>query len=72
MRLVTSRMKRLQSLLAKAKRSANADRDVISRAETNYNLIKNDGSHGVHNIKYVKALLEYSISSLEPVRKKQP
>ena len=71
-RLVTSRMRRLQSLLAKAKRSANADKNVISCAETNYNLVKNDGSRGVHNIKYVKALLEYSISSLEPVRKKQP
>ena len=72
MRLVTSRMERLQSLLVKAKRSANADRDAIARAETNYNLIKNDGSHGVHNIKYVKALLEYSISGLEHMREKQP
>ncbi len=72
MRFVTSRMRTLQSLLAKVKRSANADRNVIYRAEANYNLIKNDGSRGVHNIKYVKALLEYSISSLEQVRKKQP
>lgn len=65
MRFVTSRMRTLQSLLAKAKRSVNANADVISRAEANYNLIKKDGSRGVHNIKYVKELLEYSISSLE-------
>ncbi len=72
MRFVTSRMRTLQLLLAKAKRSANADIDVIFRAETNYNLIKEDGSRGVHNIKYVKELLKYSISRLLKGEKELP
>ena len=67
---VTSKMQRLRTLLVKAKRFHNSDTydvsqyTIIHEAEANYNLIKGDGSFGVHNIKYVKDLLDYSIAKL--------
>ncbi len=38
---------------------------LIDEARHNYELVKSDGSFGVHNIKYVKDLINYSIQSLE-------
>ncbi len=40
-------------------------RTLIDEARYNYNLIKNDGSFGVHNIKYAKDLINHSIQSLK-------
>ena len=38
---------------------------LIDEARYNYNLVTDDGSFGVHNIKYVKDLINYSIQSLK-------
>ena len=38
---------------------------MINEARYNYDLIISDGSFGVHNIKYVKDLINYSIQSLQ-------
>ncbi len=40
-----------------------ASKALIAEAHYNYNLVLNDGSFGVHNIKYVKDLLSHSIQS---------
>ncbi|OOP56423.1 MAG: hypothetical protein AYP45_09070 [Candidatus Brocadia carolinensis] len=65
-RFVTSRMRLLQRLLAQAKRRHNGGTSqVIHEAEVNYNLIREDGSSGAHNIKYIKYLLDYSITNLK-------
>ena len=70
MHFVTSKMRLLRTLLVKAKRFHNSDtyavsqQTIVHEAEVNYNLIKDDGSFGVHNIKYVKDLLDYSIAKL--------
>ncbi len=61
---VTSKMRLLKTLLVKAKRQQNTALTVIQEAEANYNLIREDGSLGAHNIKYIKDLLNYSIRSL--------
>ena len=67
---VTSKMRLLRTLLVKAKRfhdfhtCAVSQQTIIHEAEVNYNLIKGDGSFGVHNIKYIKNLLDYSIAKL--------
>ncbi|HHT9136376.1 MAG TPA: hypothetical protein ACFYEK_03935 [Candidatus Wunengus sp. YC60] len=67
---ITSEMRLLKNLLTKAKghHIINTNR-VINEAQTNFNLIKEDGSLGVHNIKYVKALLYYSITNLRQIVK---
>ena len=44
---------------------------LIDEALYNYNLVTNDGSVGVHNIKYVKDLINYSIQQLQLVPKLQ-
>ncbi|MDO8141464.1 MAG: cytochrome c3 family protein [Candidatus Brocadiales bacterium] len=73
MHFVTSKMRLLRTLLVKAKRFHNfhthavSQQTIIHGAEVNYNLIKGDGSFGVHNIKYVKDLLDYSIAKLVSV-----
>ena len=65
MRFVTSQMRLLRRLLSQAKRRNNADTgQVIHEAEVNYNLVREDGSSGAHNIKYIKYLLDYSITNL--------
>ena len=38
---------------------------LIDRSRYNYDLIVKDGSYGVHNIKYVKDLINYSMQRLE-------
>ena len=68
MRFITSEMRLLRNLLIKAKRHRSIDTNyLIQEAERNYNLIKEDGSLGVHNIKYVKDLLDYSIVNLKQI-----
>lgn len=68
MRFVTSQMRLLRSLLIKAKRRQDVNTNqVIYEAETNYNLVREDGSLGAHNIKYVKYLLDYSITNLKQI-----
>lgn len=68
MRFVTMQMRLLKNSLIKAKRyhSTGMNR-VIHEAEKNYNLIKEDGSLGAHNIKYIKDLLDYSIINLKQI-----
>ncbi len=70
MRFVTSQMRLLGNLLTKAKKHHDVKKNrFVHEAETNYNLIREDGSHGVHNIKYVKCLLDYSITNLKQIVK---
>lgn len=71
MRFVTSQMRLLQRLLTRAKRHYNADTasQVIHEAEANYSLVREDGSSGAHNIKYIKYLLDYSITNLRQAMK---
>jgi hypothetical protein len=72
-RFVTSQMRLLKTLLTKAKKHVKkGTHSIIHEAEANYQLITEDGSKGVHNIKYVKDLLSYSISNLQNTIKKQP
>jgi len=66
MHFVKKKMQELKSLRKKMRRhSHNKENKSVKEAETNYHLIKEDGSLGVHNIKYTKDLLEYSISNLK-------
>lgn len=70
MRFVTSQMRLLGNLLTKAKKRHDVNaRQVIHEADTNYNLIRADGSLGAHNIKYVKYLLDYSVTNLKQIVK---
>ncbi len=70
MHFTASGMRLLKTLLVKAKRHNTAGNTVIQEAEVNYKLIKEDGSFGAHNIKYVKDLLNYSIENVKQVSKK--
>jgi hypothetical protein len=66
MHFVSSEMRLLKNLLTKAKRNRNINENpLIQEAERNYHLIKEDGSLGVHNIAYVKDILDYSIVNLK-------
>ncbi|KKO20065.1 MAG: hypothetical protein L3J18_16380 [Candidatus Brocadia sp.] len=68
MRFVTSRLRLLRSLLTQAKRcNSDAASQAIHEAEVNYHLIREDGSSGAHNIKYIKYLLDYSITNLRQI-----
>ena len=67
-RFVSFNLQVLKTLLIKAKRYQDVDTDrIVREAEVNYNLIKEDGSFGVHNIKYVKDLLGHSIGQLQRI-----
>lgn len=59
----------LSSLSELLKKSPNKDvpKTLIDEAHYNYNLVINDGSFGIHNIKYVKDLLGHSIQGLKKV-----
>lgn len=46
-------------------RNQEVAKDLIDEAKYNYDLIIDDGSFGVHNIKYVKDLINYSIDRLK-------
>ena len=54
----------LSELLEKPSEEGVASK-LIDEARYNYDLVKSDGSLGVHNIKYVKDLINYSIKSLK-------
>lgn len=71
-RFVSFNLHLLKTLLIKAKRyqDVNTGR-IVREAKVNYNLIKEDGSFGVHNIKYVKDLLGYSIGPLQRITRQQ-
>lgn len=71
-RFVSFNLHLLKTLLIKAKRyqDVNTDR-IVREAGVNYNLIKEDGSFGVHNIKYVKDILGYSIGQLQRITRQQ-
>ncbi|HHT9111073.1 MAG TPA: cytochrome c3 family protein [Candidatus Brocadiaceae bacterium] len=67
-RYVSFNLQLLKTLLIKAKSYQNVNTDrIIRESEMNYNLIKKDGSFGVHNVKYVKDLLNYNIVQLKQV-----
>ncbi|MFQ5687517.1 MAG: hypothetical protein ACE5GV_12755, partial [Candidatus Scalindua sp.] len=61
---VTRMLDSLSELLEKASKKGLPE-TLIDEAHYNYNLIINDGSYGVHNIKYVKDLINHSIQRLE-------
>ncbi len=66
MHFVTSKMRLLKTMISKAKRQHKSNASsMIQDAEANYNLIKEDGSLGVHNIKYVKDILNYATAQLD-------
>ncbi|MDR4507862.1 MAG: hypothetical protein MRJ65_06440 [Candidatus Brocadiaceae bacterium] len=68
LRFVTREMRALSSLLKQAKKHSYGNTNaIINEAETNYRIIKEDGSFGAHNIKYVKDLLSYSREQLEKI-----
>ncbi len=61
---VTGLLNLLSELLKKPPKKG-VSKTLIDEARYNYDLIKNDGSFGVHNIKYVKDLINYSIQRLK-------
>ncbi len=61
---ITGRLSSLSELLQKPQKKG-VSRTLINESRYNYDLITNDGSFGVHNIKYVKDLINHSIQSLE-------
>lgn len=56
-------LKEVKKLLEKKKQFK--DREIYQKAKTNYLLVKNDGSKGVHNYLYVKGLLGAAINNLK-------
>lgn len=63
-------LKVLSDLLAESQRLEIPDY-LVDEARHNYDIIINDGSYGVHNIKYVKDLITYSIDILRSGLKKR-
>ena len=61
---ITGLLTSLAELLEKDPKKG-ISRTLIDEARYNYNLIKNDGSFGVHNIKYAKDLINHSIQILK-------
>ena len=61
---ITGLLSSLSELLKKPPNKG-VPKTLIDEAHYNYNLVVNDGSFGVHNIKYVKDLLDQSIQSLK-------
>ncbi|MFQ5862448.1 MAG: hypothetical protein ACE5IC_04930 [Candidatus Brocadiales bacterium] len=65
---VKTQMHTLEELLEIVRSSGqDVGEETLEKAQHNYDLIATDGSLGGHNIKYVKDLLEFSISSLEDI-----
>ncbi|MCF6158291.1 MAG: hypothetical protein E3K32_06920 [wastewater metagenome] len=71
MHFIASRMQMLKTLLIKEKRQNSAGNSILWEAEANYNLIREDGSLGAHNIKYIKDLLHYSIKNVKHISKER-
>jgi hypothetical protein len=61
---ITGMLSSLSKLLIESQESG-VSKSLIEEAMYNYDLIVKDGSFGVHNIKYVKDLINYSMQSLE-------
>jgi hypothetical protein len=61
---ITDLLASLSELLIESKRQGIPE-SKIDKARYNYDLIVKDGSLGVHNIKYIKDLINYSIQSLK-------
>lgn len=67
-RFVTSQMRLLRNLLIKSRKHRTIDTNhLIQEAARNYHLIREDGSLGVHNIKYIKDILDHSIANLKRI-----
>lgn len=60
---VVRKLKELSGLITESRRNG-IPKYLIDEAIYNYNLIVSDGSYGVHNIKYVKDLIEHCIGLL--------
>lgn len=65
--LVASQIEDLKRLLETAQETGKAEGVEVMEARHNYEFITSDGSFGVHNIKYIKELLELSIRQLREV-----
>jgi hypothetical protein len=61
---VTRMLKELSDKLTESQKQE-IPKYLIDEARHNYDMIVNDGSYGVHNIKYVKDLIAHSIDILE-------
>ncbi|KHE94070.1 MAG: NapC/NirT family cytochrome c [Candidatus Scalindua rubra] len=61
---ITGLLSSLSELLVESQKRG-VSRSLIDEAQYNYDLVTSDGSFGVHNIKYVKDLINYSIQNLE-------
>ncbi|GJQ60229.1 MAG: hypothetical protein SCALA701_30300 [Candidatus Scalindua sp.] len=62
---LVSRMVKTLSDLIKESRDQGIPDEQIDTATYNYELIMKDGSYGVHNIKYIKDLIAFSIDHLQ-------
>ena len=61
---ITRMLNSLSDLLTESQ-SQGVPESLIDGSRYNYDLIVKDGSYGVHNIKYVKDLINHSIQRLE-------
>lgn len=61
---ITSTLNSLSDLLTESQKQG-VPESLINDARYNYDLIVKDGSYGVHNIKYIKDLINYSMQRLE-------
>ncbi|MHC4322240.1 MAG: hypothetical protein ACYST3_08195, partial [Planctomycetota bacterium] len=57
-------LKTLSELLKESQRHG-VPKSIINEARYNYDLVENDGSLGVHNIKYTKDLINHSIQHMK-------
>ncbi|GAF84669.1 unnamed protein product [marine sediment metagenome] len=63
---ITGMLSSLAKLLIESQESG-VSKSLIEEAMYNYDLIVKDGSFGVHNIKYVKDLIDHSMQSLKKI-----
>ena len=66
----TKRMLNVLSVLIKDSQTQGIPKGLIKEAKRNYKLVVDDGSYGVHNIKYVKDLIDYSMARLNSIENK--
>ncbi|MDR4506295.1 MAG: NapC/NirT family cytochrome c [Candidatus Scalindua sp.] len=64
-KVFVSRMVKTLSELIKESRKQGVPNELTDTAAYNYELIMKDGSYGVHNIKYIKDLIAFSINCLK-------
>ena len=63
---ITGMLSSLSKLFIESQESG-VSKSLIEEAMYNYDLIVKDGSFGVHNIKYVKDLIDHSMQSLKKI-----